>query len=93
MVEFPAQSGRMRTLIHRGPIPRGHVTGVGRCGWAAKCGRLLRWKEVLSPARSPPLRRGGAVRWVALFFGTGSGVDGDVPSPLIRFTAPARTEV
>jgi len=25
MVESPAQSGRMRTLIHRGPIPRGHV--------------------------------------------------------------------
>jgi len=28
MVESPAQSGRMRTLIHRGPIPRGHVMGT-----------------------------------------------------------------
>jgi hypothetical protein len=25
MVESTAQSGRMRTLIHRGPITRGHV--------------------------------------------------------------------
>ena len=26
MVESPAQFGRMRALIHRGPIPGGHVT-------------------------------------------------------------------
>jgi hypothetical protein len=26
MVESPAQSGRMRALIHRGPISRDHVT-------------------------------------------------------------------
>ena len=28
MVKSPAQSGRMRTLIHRGPISRGHVSGT-----------------------------------------------------------------
>ena len=27
MVKSPAQSGRMRTLIHPGPISRGHVNG------------------------------------------------------------------
>ena len=29
VVESPAQSGRLRTLIHPGPITRVHVTGTG----------------------------------------------------------------
>jgi hypothetical protein len=28
MLESPAQSGRMRTLIHLGPIPRGYGMGI-----------------------------------------------------------------
>lgn len=31
MVKSSAQSGRMRTLIHRGPTSRGHVSGVRDC--------------------------------------------------------------
>jgi hypothetical protein len=49
MVESPAQSGRMRTLIHRGPIPRGHVnptsSSAARMAGPEGSGMAVQWGD------------------------------------------------